>query len=126
MTTRKSGLTSAIFFNHSEQAPQGAIGFNVISSPSPCCSGRTTGLPGGSLLTELARHRFTLQASTSSVCNESSDSGLGLLRDSTEEDEEEEVEEEEEYVVEDVEVDVEVDVEEGDEGVDVLAPSTNF
>ena len=126
MTTRKSGLTSAIFFNHSEQAPQGAIGFNVISSPSPCCSGRTTGLPGGSLLTELARHRFTLQASTSSVCNESSDSALGLLRDISTEEDEEEDEEKEVEEEEDVEEDVEADVEEGDEGVDVLAPSTNF
>ena len=48
MSTRKSGFTSAIFFNHSEHAPQGAIGFRSAGTCTlgPIIARRELGLYG--------------------------------------------------------------------------------
>ena len=66
ITIFKSGLTSLIFFNHSVQAPHGAMGFKSSFFSTLLCLPTKTGL-SGSLLAEYERSLFFRQASSPSL-----------------------------------------------------------
>ena len=66
ITIFKSGLTSLIFFNHSVQAPHGAMGFMSSFFLPSICLPTKIGL-SGSLLAEYERSLFFRQASSPSL-----------------------------------------------------------